>query len=267
MTSIVAGTLVVLGALPVWGSIFGEENVTLVEILVQMTESKQLLDDLNATASEAADMTRDLLSSYQRVNAGIEELQHYSLDGFLFDLKGDFYNQYPGFAKLEYASQNLERWERTRTRSPWTAYQAITAVVADVTQPLREDIAAGHVNVDQELILAGESAGGMAIAHTAEDETRGFDEEAKHLYDMAQDASPAKAQQIQARTSLLLVKQQSHVMRLLSRAVRLSSVNAALDYGARIRSKSSLYEGGSTAAKLAGEALSPPPMMTFEASL
>src|SRR5262249_33886121 len=109
--------LVALNYAPLaWGSLFGEENVTLVQILVQMTQTKQVLTDISSTAGEIADDTRDLLHTYRQINAGIDELRNYSFDSFLFDLKADLYNQYPGFGKLEYASQNLERWAETRTR-------------------------------------------------------------------------------------------------------------------------------------------------------
>jgi hypothetical protein len=234
-------------------------------MLVQLTESTQTLRDLNDTAGQAASMTRDILTTYQNVNAGIEQLQNYSFDEFLMDFKNDLYHQYPGFAQLEYASSSLGRWEQTHTRNPFTAYQAITAVVGDVTQPLRDDIAAGHANVDQELILKGEAAGGLAAAHSAEEDTRRFDREEQTIDRLLSSAgnSPGASQQATARATLLMVQQQSYMMRLLARTVRLDSVHAALDYGARMKSKTAAYERRSEAVALTKDALKPPALMRF----
>src|SRR5690242_3261035 len=60
----VAATLVVLAILnyapKAIGSIFGEENVTLAQILVQMTQSKEVLSDISSTAGEIADDTQSM---------------------------------------------------------------------------------------------------------------------------------------------------------------------------------------------------------------
>src|SRR5262249_55422428 len=142
----------------------------------------------SSTAGKMADDTRSLLRTYRQLNAGVDEIRNYSFDSFLYDMKGDFYNQYPGFGKLEYASKNLERWESTRTRSPFTAYEAISAVAGDVSAPLRRDIEAGHANIDQELILKAEAAGGFATAHTAEQSTKSFDDDMQKLQEHAKHA-------------------------------------------------------------------------------
>src|SRR5262249_44318348 len=162
LTVTVVLALGVLSVAPVWGSIFGEENVTLVKILTEIIHANNVLEDMSDTASKAAGLTRDMLRSYQQVNAGIEEIRHYSTGAFLHDLQVDFYNQYPGFGELQDASQNLGRWATTRTTSPFTAYQAITAVVADASEPLRQDVRSGRANMDEEVILSSEAAGGFA---------------------------------------------------------------------------------------------------------
>src|SRR5690242_8367172 len=74
---------------PAWASIFGEENVTLVKIWTEIMGARKELEDINDAAGKAADLTRDLLGSYNKVHAGIDELRHYSLDAFLYDLKSD----------------------------------------------------------------------------------------------------------------------------------------------------------------------------------
>jgi len=249
---------------PAFGSMFGEENITLAKILAEIIQANRQLEDISDEAAASVDVAEDLLATYQQVNAGIDELRGYSTDRFLADLKADIYHQYPGFADLAHASDRLGRWESTHTRSPFTAYQAITAVVADLSAPLREDAEAGRVNLDTEMILQGEAAGGFAAATSAEEATRAFDEEMADLVLEAEDASPGKAAQITARAQLMLVAQQSHTLRLLARVVRLDGVDKALRAGARIQARNFAYERQEETARFAEEALSPPRMMRFD---
>ena len=256
--------VVLVSVAPVWGSMFGEENTTLVHMLVQLLQIESDMSELNKVASDAADTANALLSTYQQVNAGINAIKNYSFDTFVNDLKVDLYRQYPGFAKLEGASRNLARWDQgSFTSSPFTAYQAIGAVVGDATQPLRQDVAAGRQNIDEELLLRGEAAGGLAAAYTAEQATEKFDTQINELTGLARSATPAQAAQISARTGLMVAAQQSHVMRLLARAVRLRTVDSALEYGRRIRARNSAYEQRDTTIAVAREALAPPALINF----
>jgi hypothetical protein len=258
--------LVLLAVTPVWGSMFGEENMTLAQMLAQLLQIQKEMSDLNQVASEIADYSQELISAYQRVNAGIDQLKNYSLDAFARDLQTDVYRQYPGFAKLEHASASLGQWEQTRVSSPATAYQAITAVVGDVSKPLRRDIAAGNNNVDEALILAGEASGGLAAAHTAEEVTEKFDNEITRLADLSRNASPGQAAQISARANLLVAAQQSYVMRLLARAVRLHSVDASLEYGERIHAQNAAYEQRDLTTKFAAAATHAPSLIDFSSN-
>lgn len=264
-TSVASGLILANYAPPVWGSILGEENLTLVQILTEIIHAKEELEDINEAAHTGVEVTRDLLGTYQAANAGIEELRNYTWDQFVDDFKDDLYDQYPGIGELEHASRNLRRWEGTRTRSPWTAYEAISAVAGDVTAPLREDIRAGRVNVDEELILHSEAAGGFSAAYTAEDATRRFDGDVKELHAAYErDASPGSASMISARATLLVAAQNSHIIRLLSRAVRLDGVDKALSYGARMRAKNSMRERRDATRSFTEAALEPLTMMQFD---
>jgi hypothetical protein len=251
---------------PVWGSMFGEENTTLVQMLVQLLQIESDMGELNKVAGEIGDTANALLSTYQQVNAGIDTLRNYSFDAFLNDLKVDLYRQYPGFAKLEGASRKLASWDdKSFTSSPFTAYEAIGAVVGDVTDPLRSDVSAGRVNIDEELLLKGEAAGGIAAAYTAEQATEAFDKQVKDLAALARSATPAQAAQLSARSGLMLAAQQSHVMRLLARTVRLRSLDAALEYGRRIHARNSAYEQRDTTVAFAKESLAAPALIDFSA--
>ena len=253
-----------VGVAPVWASMFGEENTTLIHMLVQLFQIESDMTELNKAASEAADTANALLSAYQQVNAGINAIKSYSLDAFLDELKTDLYRQYPGFAKLEGASRKLASWDdKSFTSSPLTAYDAIGAVVGDATDPLRKDVASGKQNIDEELMLRGEAAGGLAAAYTAEQATEAFDGQVKDLVGLARSASPAQAAQISARAGLMVAAQQSHLMRLLARTVRLHAIDAGLEYGRRIHARSSAYEQRDTTVAFAQEAMSPPALINF----
>jgi hypothetical protein len=259
--------LVLVGLLavaPVWGSMFGEENTTLVQMLVQLLQIQDGMSELNKVAGQIGDTANSLLSTYQQVNAGIDALRNYSFDAFLNDLKVDVYKQYPGFAKLENASRRLAAWDdKAFTSSPFTAYEAIGAVVGDATERLRRDVATGSINIDEELLLRGEAAGGIASAYTAEQATEAFDKQVKDLSALARSATPAQATQLSARAGLMLAAQQSHVMRLLARTVRLQSLDSALEYGRRIHARNSAYEQRDTVAALAKESLAAPALIDF----
>jgi hypothetical protein len=249
-------------------SMFGEENLTLTSMLVQLTKSEQALETANQIAGDAADLEHDLVQSYQEVNAGIQTLKGYSTEQFLQDLQKDFYQQYPGFAKLEYASANMSHWNDTRASSPWTAYQAITAVAGDLTGPLRDDVRAGKVNVDDTLLLKAEAAGGFALASQAEAETKTYDsdiQELNHLYEAS--PSPGTAQMVGVRANLLIAAQNSHIIRLLSRAVRLDAVNETVDYAHRLHSLEAGYATRDamrdTAASFTTDSMLPPALMDF----
>jgi hypothetical protein len=265
MVVVVTMLVVVAGfvPLPAWASMFGEENTTLVQLLVQSLRMNQQMAELSSTASKMADYAQDLVSTYKRVNAGIEAIRNYDFESFTSDVRSDLYNQYPGFAKLEMASQSLAHWDDTRAGSPWSAYQAITAAVGDASRALRDDVATGRTRIDQELILAGEASGGFAAAHTAEQVTEKFDRDVAALNRLAKSASPAQAEQISARASLMLAAQNSYMMRLLARAVRLDAVGASIDYATRMSARNSSYAVRDETESFLKEANRPPTLVDF----
>lgn len=268
-TSILVGAL--CGALvlstPVWGGffgLFGTEDVTLVQILAQTTKTNATLAVISDFVGDAAKAGQELLSTYHRVNAGIDALRNYSFGAFLWDAKMDLYNEYPGFREVEYASRNFAAWQGTWSSSPFTAYEAISALAADVTSPLRSDIEKGRVNIDRELVLSTEAAGGFALAHNSEQASRMFDRQMQELAALARTASPGQAQIGALRAQVILMAQQSQMMRLLSRAVRLQSTAVSFDYGDRIDSRAAVYRQREVTTDLARMAYRPVELMRFE---
>src|SRR5262249_48621277 len=203
---------------------------------------------------------------YQKVNAGIDEIRNYSVDAFLRDFKGDIYHLYPGLAKLENGSARLRDWDRTHTSSPFTAYEAISALAGDLTAPLRDDVKAGRRSIDKELILEREAAGGFALADVSETSTKGYDREiAKLRVRYEHEATPGTAAMVAAHTNLLIAEQNSHIIRLLARTVRLDGVDKALRAGDRLSSLRDSYRRQDAASALAADALKPPALMRFDA--
>jgi hypothetical protein len=251
--------------MPVFASLFGEENVTLASILAELIDSGSTLSEISDTAGKLANTAEELRDTYARANAAIDQFKNYSFDALLSDLQHDFYRQYPGFAKLEYATENFGRWKDTYSRSPVTAYEGISAVAADLSAPLRRDLAARRANIDRELVLASEASTGFAVAQTAEEAGTTFSEQIDKLGREAKDASPGHAQQIAAQATILMLEQQSHMMKLLSRVVRTGSVTEAVEYGTKIAARNAAYEHRELLSGLGAEALKAPTLLTFGA--
>jgi len=247
-------------------SIFGEENVLLGQILGESVKSTEELRELSKAAGETAEFAANLVDAYARVNAGIDELRNYSVDAFLHDFKGDVYHLYPGLAKLDGASARLSDWDRTHTSSPITAYEAVSALAGDLTAPLRDDVRAGRRSIDRELILESEAAGAFALADVSEASTAGYDREIARLRARYEErADPGTAAIVAAHSNLLLAEQNSHIIRLLARTVRLDGVDKALRAGERIGALRDSYRREDATAALAADAMKGPRLMQFEA--
>ncbi len=69
---------------------------------------------------------------------------------------------------------------------------------------------------------------------------------------------------VAAHTNLLIAEQNSHIIRLLARAVRLDGVDEAVRAGERLSAMRDSYRRQDAAAAMATAALRPPSMMSFE---
>lgn len=247
-------------------SMFGEENGLLSQILTQDVLSYEELRQITDTAGRSMEAAEGLLDTYARVHAGIDELANYTSGAFLRDFKGDLYHVYPGLAQLEYGSQRLLHWEQTHTPSPVTAYEAISAVVGDLSEPLRKEVQAGRQSVDKELLLKSEAAGGFALASLAEESTASYDREVAELRERYErNADPGTAAMIAAHANLVVAEQNSHLIRLLARAVRLDGVDKAVRAGEHIGAMNDLYTRHDATAAFMTDALQPPKMLRFTA--
>ena len=246
-------------------SLFGEENITLGAILTESIKSYDELRQITDAVGEGAELAGNLVDAYQRVNAGVDELRSYSVDAFLRDFRGDVYHLYPGLEKLENGSGRLGDWNRTHTASPFTAYEAIGTLAGELTKPLREDIKAGRRSIDRELILESEAAGGFALADISETSTQAYDREIGRLRDRYErQADPGTAAMVAAHANLLIAEQNSHIIRLLARTVRLDGVDKAPRAGDRLSSLRDSYRRQDATQAFATDALKPPALMHFD---
>lgn len=246
-------------------SMFGEENVTLSAILAESIKSYTELRNITDAVGQGAEFAGELVDTYQKVNAGVDELRGYSVDAFLRDFKGDVYHLYPGLAKLENGSTRLKDWDSTHTTSPVTAYEAISALAGELTLPLRDDIRSGRRSIDKELILQTEAAGGFALADVSETSTQMYDREIAKLRDRYErQADPGTAAMVAAHANLLVVEQNSHIIRLLARTVRLDGVDKALRASDHLSGLRDSYRRQDATQALANDALKPPPLMRFD---
>ncbi len=248
---------------PVFASMFGEENTTLVSILTELVDSGSTLSDISQTADEAARTLNDLSSTYRKVYAGVESVEHFSFDGFLSDLENDFTRRVPGLGRLEYATANFDAWTNTHSTSPETAYRAISSLTGTVTAPLRTELQANHANIDRALALGGEAATGLATAEAADAASEKLDAQIAALAQEAKNPSPGRAGQLTAQASFLLLAQQSQMLRLLSRSVRTGSTEAALAFGTRIEAHTALTDQSSALSALQADALSSAKLISF----
>jgi hypothetical protein len=68
---------------------------------------------------------------------------------------------------------------------------------------------------------------------------------------------------LSAKALLVVAAQNSHIIRLLSRGVRLAGVDAAIDYGNRIETLNEAARASETTGKAAEEFSKPPRLMRF----
>jgi hypothetical protein len=247
-------------------SIFGEENILLGELVSQSVKSYDELRQISDVIGAGVQASEELVDTVQRVHAGIDELAGYSGQAFLRDFKGDLTHLYPGLGKLSEGSARLADWDRTHTQSPFTAYEAVSAVFGDLTKGAREDARAGRRNVDRELVLRAEAAGGFALASVSEGSTEAYDKEVVRLRDRYERrADPGTAAMVAAHANLVVAEQNSHIIRLLARTVRLDGVEKTLRAAERIGAVNDDADRRVATATFMGDALRAPRLVHFEA--
>lgn len=272
-TVLVMGMLVALAAVsyaPVWGSVFGEENVTLVSILTQTLNITNEMIELNDTAEDFAAGMDDLVDTYQKMNAGYDEIAHYTSGAFLADFRDDFESKYPGFGSLQRASKRLKHWDQQTNSSPWSAYQFLSSAAADVVDLADPTAHTEHAQAitDSAVLMQREADFAVAEADQAHQVAAKLDDEARKLLHLlehpAYKKSPARSQELAARATLLTLESNSHLMRLLARGVRFEGIDRAIGSGVRRRSEAFEKRKAEQSAHFVRHAMAPPPLLAFE---
>lgn len=211
------------------------DDATLVKQLAELMEINQELNLISDGILVTADATSDMLRIAGQARATFDEIQSYSPETFWRDLKADAYDHYPGFEYLE-TDKQLVHWKDSRARSPVKTYDLIGAVFADLTEPLKEQERKGDLDTKEMRLRKFEAAGALSLAGSAEEWTRTHDTYAQRLSEQAErlDAGDPAAL-LSAKSTLLVAAQNSHIIRLLARKVRLDGVENALAYGRRVR--------------------------------
>lgn len=263
--AVALATVVAVAWHPVRASLFGEENATLIQQLAELMRIHHELETVSDAARQGAEAAEDLYAAYDQARAAVDEIKHYSTDKFLRDVRADFYEQYPGFERMaDYAGTDTARvWRNSRAESPFSTYELIGAAFGDLTEPLKARAAEGDLPMRRAVIQRFEAAGALAAANAAEAWTQSADDDALELYRLAADADADQAAHLSARALALIAVQQSHVIRLLSRDLRLDGVEAGLAWAKRVESLNELDRMKAEVTTSLQEAAAPPPMMHF----
>jgi hypothetical protein len=239
------------------------DTPTLIHQLTELIEANRNLRAISDGIGDAADATQEVADLYRSVLGAITALQNYSPEAFWKDLKEDFYNLYPGFELLE--GSRAAGWKASRTTSPVRAYELIGSVFGELTGTLKERERQGKLDSVELRVRRYEAAGALAIAHSAEEKTRSFDDDAKRLWDQAARARYAEeADLVSAKALALIAVQQSHIIRLLSRSVRLEGVETSARYKERLDDLRGVSDAEQATGELLRNAASPPQLMQFD---
>lgn len=243
------------------------EDLTLFEILVQVTNSAKTLQDVSDAAQHTARAIDDTRKLIDAVQGGYEELARYTDDAFLRDFKRDAYRHYPGLELLVEgpSSQKLRYWAQGRPRTPATAYEMISATFQDFSEAVKGQAKDGTIDLDRAYLYRYEGAGALSLA---EESDAWAIEATRSAHDLAAlaaspDLNPGQAQVLSAKAQALMAVQNLHIVRLMARRVRLDGIRSAMAWGDSVaaRNGDANQEGART--QFFEQSLSPPGLMQF----
>jgi hypothetical protein len=241
------------------------DDATLVQQLAELIGIHQQVKVVSDGVLKTAEASRDLVETYEFVRGTVEEVQAYGPKALWADFRQDLYNVYPGFELLD-PHTPISRWKGSRTASPPKAYEVLTAVFGDLTYPLKEKERRGHVDTAALRLRQFEGAGALALAHDSEEATKKFDDDVRHLYEQAALARTGEeADVLSAKAMLVVAAQNSHIIRLLSRGIRMDGVDAAIDYGQEIKTLNGAETVTNRTGTAAKELAHAPRLMRFPA--
>lgn len=228
---------VVFGGATAAHALFGEENVTLIKQLTELMGISNNTYQALHEAREAVDLAREARDNFRRAEALVEDVQSYTVDRFLDDLKDDAFNTFPD---LEYIVDNvgadgLRGWD-TPMQSPITTYDLIGQVFGEVTKDLKKEQEEGNLQTENAALYRFESAAALS----ASDKTKSFidssNEDLEVLIEQLDTATKEQAIVIQAKIQAIAAAQNSHILHLLSLQVRREGIEDARNYSRTLNS-------------------------------
>ncbi len=220
------------GGTVAYASIFGEENITLVQQLSElMGISRNTLNTL-AEARAGVDMAIEAREDVYRAKAAVEELSEYTTDRFITDFKNDVLKTYPDLDYIirKTGSGGLTDWQSTNMRTPMGSYELIGRVFGEVTQDVQDAQAEGLVKTEGATLYRYEAAASLTAAENATVFLKSSDADLETLVAQLNGATKEEAIVINAKIQAIVAAQNSHLIRLQARAIRREGVQDARKY-------------------------------------
>lgn len=220
------------GGTVAYASIFGEENITLVQQLSElMGISRNTLNTL-AEARAGVDMAIEAREDVYRAKAAVEELSEYTTDRFITDFKNDVLKTYPDLDYIirKTGSGGLTDWQSTNMRTPMGSYELIGRVFGEVTQDVQDAQAEGLVKTEGATLYRYEAAASLSAAENATVFLKSSDADLETLVAQLNGATKEEAIVINAKIQAIVAAQNSHLIRLQARAIRREGVQDARKY-------------------------------------
>lgn len=265
----VAACALVVGAGTVgYASVFGEENLTLVQQLSELIGiNRNTYDSLRETR-EGIDLAREAADDARRAQMLVADLQSYTTDRFIEDFKRDVLKTYPDLDYIIRATsaEGLREWQDSKMRSPMGSYELIGRVFGEVTEELREEQEEGLVQMEGAVLYRYEAAASLTAASDADMFIDKSDQDIEVLVAQLNGATREEAIVIQAKIQAVVAAQNSHMLRLMSRMVRREGVEDARHYQGSMQTLQVGSEMQKGRRNMAESVSKPPSFMHFDAS-
>ena len=235
---------ILCGGTVAYASIFGEENITLVQQLSElMGISRNTYDNL-AEARTGVDLALEARDDLYQARALVEELSEYTTDRFIADFKRDVLKTYPDLDYIinKSGSGGLTDWRASNMRTPMGSYELIGRVFGEVTEDTRKAQEEGRVKTENMTLYRYEAAASLTAAENANAFIDSADADIEVLVAQLNGATKEEAIVLQAKIQAVVAAQNSHLMRMQSLQLRRQGIEDARKYQRSARATQALLE-------------------------
>ncbi len=228
---------VLCGGTVAYASIFGEENITLVQQLSELIGISNNTYKTLAEARDAVDLAVEARDTALQAEALVEELSNYTADRFVTDFKNDVLKTYPDLDYIisKTGSGGLTDWKSSNMRTPMGSYELIGRVFGEVTDEVKAAQAAGAVKTERATLYRYEAAASLTAAENATQFLKSSDVDLETLVERLNGATKEEAIVINAKIQAIVAAQNSHLIRLQARSIRRDGVDDARRYRSSIK--------------------------------